>query len=243
MAVQAGGGGYTKPPKTLPVPRGRPRTVAPKPYNVLTSGNRTGKPASTSTGNAGTEAGYTGTTGGVYGDWSGSSLFIDQPTAAQAPGGLEADRAQALKDALAAIGAQFAFERGNLTTQLGSLGNQWTMRNLEIEQQREDERRKMLEVMVQRGIAKSTLTAQGYTDIEEQVQKAKGQNLQQFGTKETAGEHGTAAQQLQSAIELIVKQRAAAEQQARARAAAGELDLESLLELIGTGVAGSGMAA
>ena len=183
---------------------------------------------------------------GALRDWAGP------PTnPAQGKGGgvtekkkptLEEARAKALKDAIAAIGAQYGMQAGEMNLQQTQLGNTWRQQNADIVRQTDQMQRQTTEDAVRRGIGRSSIYAQNMGDVLGEEARAKSQLAQEFGTTKTTGKQGTRARQIESAMKLLGQQRAMAIQQAKSQSAKGELDLETLIALIGTGIAGTNFA-
>lgn len=148
-------------------------------------------------------------------------------------------RATALQDAIAAIRAQFGMQNADLMRQQGGLGNIFKLQSSEIDRESEQMKRQTIEDAVRRGIGRSSIYAGNMADVIGQEKQARSTLAQEYGTQKTTGKAGSRARALESAIKLLGQQRLTAEQQAKSQSAKGELDLETLLALVGTGISGT----
>ena len=152
-------------------------------------------------------------------------------------------RTKALNDALAAIAAQYGAEYAQLAADMVGVGNQYRLQTQGIADQKKDARRAAIEDAVRRGIARSSIYEQNDSRVVKEAADAQAQVTGEFGTQDTVGAEGSRARRIASAMKLLGQQKETAETQAETQSAAGQLDLESLLALIGTGVAGTSLAA
>jgi hypothetical protein len=113
-----------------------------------------------------------------------------------------------------------------------------------ISEESQAAKRAAVEDAVRRGIGRSTIYTGNVEDVVEQEADAKAALAQEYGTSAVLGKgkEGARARQIQSALKLLVQQKQAAETQAKTASAKGQLDLESLLALIGTGISGTNFA-
>ena len=126
-----------------------------------------------------------------------------------------------------------------LLQQQGQLGNVFKLQQDQIVREEQLAKRAAIEDAVRRGIARSTVYAQNVADVVGQSSKAKSQLAQEYGTKKTTGKQGSRARSIESAIKLLKSQKQTAEQEAKSSSAKGQLDLETLLALVGTGISGT----
>ena len=182
-----------------------------------------------------------GTTGG--GTTGGKSSSTTKPKPAPVDD-IDTARQKALQDALAAIAAQFGMTDAELKMQLGDLSNYFRQQDEVITEQKDQAKRAAIEDAVRRGIGRSSIYEGNVADVIEQAADAKAQLAQEYGTEATVGKGraGSRARQIQSALKLLVQQKQTAQTQAKTTSAKGQLDLESLLALIGTGIAGTDFA-
>lgn len=194
-------------------------------------------------GGGGSGGGYGGGRGGASGGGGGgggqgsstTKPTTPAPTPAKEPT-IDEARAQALKDALAAIAAEYGFNLADLQAQQGDLSNYFKMALNDVQEQERVARRGAIEDAVRRGIAQSSIYAKNAADVIKEGADTRAELTQEYGGQ------GSRARQLQSAINLLAQQKQAAETEARTTSAQGELDLETLLALIGTGIQGTNFA-
>ena len=132
-------------------------------------------------------------------------------------------------------------EEATLLADLAGLGNTWRTMNYDINQVEKDASRANIENMVRRGIFHSSTRAQEGAKITKAAADQRMKVTEEFGTQSTAKASGTKARQIDSALKLLKQQKLTADKRAKAQSAAGQLDLESLLALIGLGVEGTSL--
>jgi hypothetical protein len=182
---------------------------------------------------------YTGGGGGSSSSTSGGGGTSTTTPVNPGDDDVDTAREDALQAALDAIAAQYGAKEAELLADLAGVGTQYRLRTQALAKQEEVARRAALEDSVRRGIARSSLAASAQNDITTEVTDTQAQIAGEFGTDDTVGARGTRAQSIQSALQLLLQQLQSAETQATSQSQAGEVDLESLLALIGTGINGS----
>jgi len=193
---------------------------------------------STSTGVSGV-SNYYGGAGGASGSFTPPAVADSGAAERAKEEAAEKDRlsqlrADRLKAALAAIGAQFGYQEGELTGQQRALRQLFDKGQLDLSRLNERNVEGIGNAAAERGILRSGIHAEQQSEEAGRAAEAEGELEGKLSYEE--GAEGTEVRSIMSALKLLGQQRAGAESEAKLQSEQDELDVAQLVALMNAGL-------